>query len=40
MKNWNEHTPDPSMNELVIRVWDRLKLAQANHDKTREGDNA
>jgi len=33
MKNWNEHTPDPQSNELVIRVWERLKEAQSRHDR-------
>ena len=33
MKCWNEHTPDPQTNELVMRVWEKLKQAQSNHDK-------
>ena len=33
MKCWNEHMPDPQTNELVIRVWEKLKQAQSDHDK-------
>ena len=39
MKCWNEHTPDPQANELVIRVWNRLKEAQSNWDKTEGGED-
>ena len=33
MKCWNDHTPDPQANELVMRVWQLLKDAQSDHDK-------
>lgn len=33
MKCWNEHTPDPQGNELVIRVDDRLREAISQHDR-------
>lgn len=31
MKMWNQHTPEPQTNEIVMRVWDKLKEAQRKH---------
>lgn len=33
MKCWNEHTPDPQGNELIIRVLEKLREAQSQHDR-------
>jgi hypothetical protein len=38
MKCWNEHTPDPTANELVIRVSDRLQAAITAHNVSAGGE--
>lgn len=33
MRCWQEHTPKPQANEIVVRVWEKLKEAQGRHDR-------
>lgn len=36
MSHWNKHTPEPQTNELVMRVWQKLKEAQERHGEDPE----